>query len=112
MKAIVQDEYGSPNDVLELKDIDKPVVKDDKVLVRVHAASMHVSDWVAVRGVPYVMRPVTGLLGPRNRVPGDDIAGTVEAVGQNVKQLEPGERYSAGAKVPSPSTRVLERTTL
>ena len=91
MKAIVQDKYGSPDDVLELKDIDKPVVKDDEVLVRVHAASIHVGNWVQVRGVPYIMRPVTGLRRPRNSVPGDDIAGTVEAVGENVKQLQPGD---------------------
>ena len=91
MKAIVQYKYGSPDDVLELKDIDKPVVKDDEVLVRVHAASIHVGDWVSVRGVPYIMRPVTGLLRPKNSVPGDDIAGKVEAVGKNVKQLQPGD---------------------
>jgi NADPH:quinone reductase-like Zn-dependent oxidoreductase len=91
MKAIVQDEYGSPDDVLELKDIDKPVVKDDEVLVRVHAASVAVGDWILVRGVPYIMRPVTGLLRPKNSVPGDDIAGKVEAVGKNVKQLQPGD---------------------
>jgi NADPH:quinone reductase-like Zn-dependent oxidoreductase len=91
MKAIVQDKYGSPDDVLELKDIDKPVVEDDEVLVRVHAASIHVGNWIAVRGVPYIMRPITGLRKPRNSVPGDDIAGKVEAVGENVKQLQPGD---------------------
>jgi NADPH:quinone reductase-like Zn-dependent oxidoreductase len=91
MKAIVQDKYGAPGDVLKLKEIDKPVVKDDDVLVRVHAASLHVGNWVAVRGVPIIMRPITGLLGPRNRVPGDDISGKVEAVGENVKQLQPGD---------------------
>lgn len=98
MKAIVQDEYGSPDDVLELKDIDKPVVKDDEVLVRVHAASIHVGDWVSVRGVPYIMRPVTGLLRPKNSVPGDDIAGKVEAVGKNVKQLQPGDEVFGWCK--------------
>jgi NADPH:quinone reductase-like Zn-dependent oxidoreductase len=69
IRAIVQCTYGSPDDVLELKEIDKPVLKDDDVLVRVHPASIHVGDWVAVRGVPYVMRRITRLLGPRNRVP-------------------------------------------
>ncbi len=98
MKAIVQNGYGSPDDVLELKEIDKPVLKDDDVLVRVHAASIHVGDWVAVRGVPYVMRPVTGLLGPRNSVPGDDIAGKVAAVGENVKQLRPGDEVFGWCK--------------
>jgi NADPH:quinone reductase-like Zn-dependent oxidoreductase len=98
MKAIVQDRYGSPDDVLELKDIDKPVVKDDEVLVRVHAVSIHVGDWVAVRGVPYIMRPITGLFGPRNSVPGDDIAGTVEAVGKDVKRLQPGDEVFGWCK--------------
>jgi NADPH:quinone reductase-like Zn-dependent oxidoreductase len=57
MKAMVQQKYGSPYDVLELKDIDKPVVNDDEVLVRVHAASVHPDVWHVVRGLPYVLRP-------------------------------------------------------
>jgi len=59
MKAIVQDKYGTP-DALELREIDKPVVKDDEVLVRVHAASVHPDVWHVVRGLPYVLR----LMGP------------------------------------------------
>jgi NADPH:quinone reductase-like Zn-dependent oxidoreductase len=98
MKAIVQDEYGSPDDVLKLKDIDKPVVKDDEVLVRVHAAAVHVSDWVLVRGVPYITRPMIGLLRPKNSVPGEDIAGRVEAVGKKVKQLRPGDEVFGWCK--------------
>jgi hypothetical protein len=98
MKAIVQDEYGLPDDVLELKEIDKPVVKDDEVLVRVHAAAVHVSDWVFVRGVPYITRPMIGLLRPKNSVPGKDIAGKVEAVGKKVKQLRPGDEVFGWCK--------------
>jgi hypothetical protein len=60
MKAIVQEKYGSPLDVLNLKDIDKPVLKDDEVLVRVHAASVHPDVWHLVRGLPYVLR----IMGP------------------------------------------------
>jgi NADPH:quinone reductase-like Zn-dependent oxidoreductase len=90
MKAIVQDEYGSP-DVLELQEIDKPVVKDNEVLVRVHAAAVNISDWILVRGLPYIMRMGTGLLRPKNSVPGMDIAGHVEAVGKSVTQLRPGD---------------------
>jgi NADPH:quinone reductase-like Zn-dependent oxidoreductase len=90
MKAIVQDRYGSPDDVLELQEIDQPVAKDDEVLVRVHAASVHVGDWILVRGVPYIMRLGTGLRRPKTSVPGTDIAGTVEAVGKDVTQLRPG----------------------
>ena len=64
MKAIVQDKYGSP-DVLELREIDKPVVKDDEVLVRVHAASVHPDVWHVVRGRPYALRLMgAGLLKP------------------------------------------------
>ena len=90
MKAIVQDKYGSP-DVLELRAIDKPVVKHDEVLVRVRAAAVNIGDWHLLRGVPYVMRAVSGLRKPRRAVPGLDIAGQVEAVGRNVKQFRPGD---------------------
>jgi len=91
MKAIVQDSYGSPDDVLGLQEIDKPVPKDDEVLVRVCASSVHIGDWILVRGVPYIMRMGTGLRRPKTRVPGTDIAGTVEAVGKDVSQLQPGD---------------------
>jgi NADPH:quinone reductase-like Zn-dependent oxidoreductase len=75
MKAIVQDKYGSPTDVLELRDIDVPMVKDDEVLVRVHAASVHPDVWHVVRGLPYVLRIMgAGLLKPKNRIPGTDVA--------------------------------------
>jgi NADPH:quinone reductase-like Zn-dependent oxidoreductase len=91
MKAIVQRTYGAPQAVLALQDIAKPVVKDDEALVRVHAASVHVGDWLLVRGVPYVLRLFTGLRAPKNPVPGTDIAGTVEAVGKDVTQLRVGD---------------------
>ena len=91
MKAIVQDEYGSPADVLKLEEIDKPAIKDDGVLVRIRAASLHIGDWHAFRGMPYIMRPGYGLRRPRLRVPGTDIAGTVEAVGKDVTNFQPGD---------------------
>src|ERR671918_1573450 len=92
MKAIVQDKYGSPTDVLELRDIDEPVVKDDEVLVRVHAASVHPDVWHVVTGVPHVLRIMgAGLLRPKNRVPGTDVAGHVESVGKDVTQFQPGD---------------------
>jgi NADPH:quinone reductase-like Zn-dependent oxidoreductase len=90
MKAIVQHKYGSPDDVLEFTEIDKPVVKDDEVLVRVHAASIHIGDSHMTKGVPYAMRPVFSLIRAKNRVPGTDIAGTVEAVGKSVTEFRPG----------------------
>src|ERR1700682_1242196 len=91
MKAIVQDVYGEPKEVLRLQVIAKPVVKDGEVLVRVHAASVHVGDWMLVTGVPYIARPAYGMRKPKNRVPGTDVAGTVEAVGNGVTELRPGD---------------------
>ena len=90
MQAIVQDKYGSA-DVLEAQDINRPEIADDEVLVRVHAASIHVGDWILMTGVPYAMRMATGLRRPKHRVPGTDVAGTVEAVGPQVKGLRPAD---------------------
>jgi len=90
MKAIVQNGYGSP-DVFELTEIDKPVVKDGEVLVRVHAAALHAGDYFIMRGVPYLVRMVAGWPKPKNYVPGFDVAGHVEAVGKNVTRFQPGD---------------------
>jgi NADPH:quinone reductase-like Zn-dependent oxidoreductase len=90
MQAIIQDRYGSA-EVLEARDIDRPAIGDDEVLVRVRAASVHVGDWILMTGVPYVMRMGTGLSKPKNPVPGTDVAGTVEAVGPQVQSLRPGD---------------------
>jgi NADPH:quinone reductase-like Zn-dependent oxidoreductase len=101
MKAIVQDRYGSEA-MLHLGDIDRPTVADGQVLVRVHAASIHVGDCLVMRGVPYLMRMATGLRKPKNRVPGTDIAGTVEAIGTGVTRFRPGDEvfgWCAGAFV-------------
>jgi NADPH:quinone reductase-like Zn-dependent oxidoreductase len=99
MQAITQDTYGS-HDVLKLGDVDKPEIGDGEVLVRVHAASVHVGDWILMTGSPFVMRFATGLRKPKNRVPGTDVAGTVEAVGNDVTSLRPGDEvfgWCAGA---------------
>lgn len=91
MKAIIQDKYGSL-DVLVLREIDKPLVKDDEVLVRVRAASVHPDVWHVVRGLPYVLRLMgAGLFKPKNSIPGTDVAGHVEVVGKNVKDFKPGD---------------------
>ena len=91
MKAIVQDTYGTP-DVLDLRDIDKPVVGDDDVLLRVHAAGAHIGDWHVMTGLPYMIRIMGyGLRGPKARVRGIDVAGRVEAVGKDVTQFQPGD---------------------
>jgi NADPH:quinone reductase-like Zn-dependent oxidoreductase len=90
MKAIVQDMYGSP-DVLELRDIDKPVVADDEVLVRVRAASVHADVWHVLTGLPYLLRLTAGRRRPKNPVPGTDLAGLVESVGTKVTRFQPGD---------------------
>jgi NADPH:quinone reductase-like Zn-dependent oxidoreductase len=99
MKAIVQDNYGSA-EVLEARDIEKPQIGSDEILVRVHAASVHVGDWVLMTGSPFVMRFATGLRKPKNPVPGTDVAGTAEAVGKDVTRHRPGDEvfgWCAGA---------------
>ena len=91
MKAIVQTKYGS-SDVLELREIDRPAVRDDQMLVRVRAASVHADVWHVMRGVPYVLRIMgAGLRGPKDLVPGTDLAGVVESVGSDVTRFRPGD---------------------
>src|SRR5687767_11258694 len=91
MKAIVQDRYGSP-EVLELRDIDIPDVGDDDVLVRVHAAGVHIGDWHVMTGLPYLLRVVGfGLRAPKARIRGMDVAGKVEAVGNGVTRFKVGD---------------------
>ena len=90
MKAIVQDTYGSP-DVLQLREIDKPVVGEDEVLVRVQAAGVDQGVWHSVAGLPYLFRIAgIGVRAPKNPVPGLDVAGRVEAVGGSVTTSEAG----------------------
>jgi NADPH:quinone reductase-like Zn-dependent oxidoreductase len=89
MKAIVQDVYGSA-DVLEFRDVDRPVVGDGQVLVKVRAAGVDPGVWHLTRGLPYPVRLVTGLRKPKARVPGMDVAGVVEAVGAGVARLVVG----------------------
>lgn len=97
MRAIVQDRYGSA-DVLALRKIDRPVVGKDEVLVRVHAAGMDPGVWHLTTGIPYLMRLFgTGFFAPKARVPGMDVAGRVEAVGENVTAFRPGDEvFGAG----------------
>jgi NADPH:quinone reductase-like Zn-dependent oxidoreductase len=91
MKAIVRDTYGSA-DVLELRDIDIPEIKEDEVLVRVHAAGVGRDVWHVMTGLPYPLRLAGyGLRAPKNPVIGSDVAGVVEAVGKNVSRFQPGD---------------------
>ena len=90
MKAIVYTEYGSP-DVLHLKEIAKPTPKDNEVLVKVYAVSANAADLHLLRADPFLIRLSSGLLKPKNKILGSDIAGRVEAVGKNVEQFKRGD---------------------
>ncbi|MDW0116511.1 NAD(P)-dependent alcohol dehydrogenase [Sporosarcina thermotolerans] len=90
MKAYVTNKYGSP-DVLELLDIEKPICNDNQVLVKVHATSINYGNIVLLRGKPFVARFAFGITKPKFRIPGGDIAGTIEAVGKNVKHFIVGD---------------------
>ena len=91
MKAIVYTKYGPP-DVLHLEEVKKPALNEDKVLVKVHAASINAGDWHLLTADPFPQRLMgIGLFKPKNTILGADIAGCVEAVGRNVKQFQPGD---------------------
>jgi len=91
VKAIVYTEFGPP-DVLQLKEVEKPTLKANEVLVQVHAAAVNFGDWSFLRGEPFLVRLAgAGLLKPKNTILGADVAGRVEAVGSNAKQFQPGD---------------------
>src|SRR6266542_386070 len=91
MKAIVQERYGSPED-LEFREVEKPVAGDDDVLVRVRAASVHPDVWHVVTGRPYLLRLMgAGVSRPKNPIPGTDMAGSAESVGKGVSRFRPGD---------------------
>ena len=95
MQAIVQHGYGSP-DVLSLREVERPGIGDDGVLVQVHAASVNALDWHTTRGVPYLVRIAEGRRTPRNPIRGVDLAGRVVAVGRNVTRFKPGDDVLGG----------------
>ncbi len=88
MKAVVYTVYGAP-DVVQIADVEKPVPKDDEVLIEVRAASVNPLDWHFMRGEPYLIRLVAGLRKPKIKRLGVDVAGQVEAVGKNVTRFKP-----------------------
>jgi NADPH:quinone reductase-like Zn-dependent oxidoreductase len=96
MKAAVPDRFGSPAAVVEFREIDKPVLADDEVLVRVRAASLNLGDCYDVTGRPWVGRGVQGLRRPKESRLGTDYAGTVEAVGKDVTEFRPGDEVFGG----------------
>jgi len=99
MKALVQDRYGPPEEVLRMAETPRPACGDDEVLVRVRSNSANPWDWHFIRGEPVLMRPagLGGVRRPKFQVPGGDVAGVVEAVGGSVSGFAPGDEvYTAG----------------
>lgn len=91
MKSVAQDRYGPPDEVLGLRDVERPMPGDSEVLIKVHAAAIHPGDWILVTGRPFLLRAMFGFPGPRRKTPGFDVAGVVEAVGGTVTDLRPGD---------------------
>ncbi len=90
MKAIILTTYGSPDD-LEMREVEKPVPRDDDVLIKVRASAVNDWEWGLVRGKPLFMRAFGGVLKPKIRIMGCDVAGRVEAVGRDVEHLHAGD---------------------
>src|ERR1700751_6317051 len=91
MKAAVYRQYGPPDIVVQISDIEKPVPKDDELLIKVRAASVNPLDSHLMKGGPYIVRVLLGLGKAKIKRPGVDVAGQVEAVGRNVTQFKPGD---------------------
>ena len=100
MKAIVTTKYGSP-EVLQLEEVEKPAPNDNEVLVKIHAAAITAGDVIVLKGEPFVTRLATGLLEPKNMIPGKEMAGRVVAVGQNVTQFQLGDEVFGDLSVAS-----------
>ena len=90
MKAILHTEYGPP-DLLQFEDVEKPTPKDDEVLIKLHAASLNAYDWHLLTADIFLVRFASGLFKPKSTLIGADIAGRVEAVGNNIKHFKPGD---------------------
>jgi len=95
MKAIVYTKYGSP-DVLALKKVEKPIPKDDEILIQVQAAATNAADWHMMRGEPFLARLSFGLFKPKNPILGIDIAGRIEAIGKNISEFKTGDEVYGG----------------
>lgn len=113
MKAAVYEQYGPP-EVLQIKEVEKPVPKDNEVLVEVHVASVVYSDLAFVTGKPFLVRLIgSGLLRPKYKTPGVNIAGRVEEVGKNITHFKPSDEvleiYLCVADLALPSTHVPEK---
>jgi NADPH:quinone reductase-like Zn-dependent oxidoreductase len=92
MKAVIHHAYGAPEAVLSVQTVETPVPKDDEVLVRVRAASMHPDVWHVIVGYPFILRLMgNGVRKPTQRIPGTDLSGVVESTGRNVTRFKAGD---------------------
>ncbi|MEK6152349.1 NAD(P)-dependent alcohol dehydrogenase [Flavobacteriaceae bacterium 3-367] len=91
MKAIVCTKYGTP-DVLRLQEVEKPVAKEDEVLIKIHAAAVTTAGLIGRKGEPFFTRLFSGLLKPKKNILGMELAGEIEAIGKNVKLFKKGEQ--------------------
>lgn len=90
MKAVIYEKYGTAEN-LELKEIGKPVPKEDEVLIKIHAVSINDWDWQLLQGIPFINRIINGLFKPKIKILGSDVAGKIEAIGNDVKQFKLGD---------------------
>lgn len=91
MKAIVYEKYGAP-DILQLKEVEKPLPRENELLIKVHASTVNRTDCATVRAKPFFMRIITGLFRPTKQIPGTEFAGEVEAAGRHVSSLKQGDK--------------------
>ena len=94
MKASIYRKYGPP-EVLKIEEVERPIPKENEILVKVHATSIQYADWAFVTGKPIFMRLFTGVVKPREKILGSDIAGTVEAVGLKTTKFNIGDEVFA-----------------
>ena len=91
MRAIVYTKYGSP-DVLQFKEVEKPVPKAYEVLIRILATTVNRTDCATIRAKPFFMRIITGVLKPKKQIPGTEFAGEIVAIGKSVSSLKAGDK--------------------
>jgi NADPH:quinone reductase-like Zn-dependent oxidoreductase len=91
MKAIIYTRYGPPN-VLQLKEVEKPVPRDNEVLIKIHATTVNRTDCATIRAKPFLTRFFTGMFKPKKQIPGTEFAGKIKEIGKNVKSLKVGDK--------------------